>query len=408
VPTASDQAEPKTILAIASYDKGADFLRQCKRSGWRTLLLTSESLRGDNNFPADEIDEIFYMPDDNKVWNTEHTIKAVSYLARTEQISRIVPMDDFDLENAAALREHLRIPGMGSTTTHHFRDKLAMRMEAKAAGLNIPEFCGIIHHPTVHAFTQRVAGPWVLKPRFLAGALGIKKAQNADELWGHINALGDSSSFYLVEKYIPGDIFHVDALTEGGKQLFARASGYGRPPLDVTHGDIFTTRTLDATSKTAQMLVEANTQVLKAMRLVRGASHTEFIVGKEDGKAYFLETAARVGGASITDLVEAATGVNLWAEWAKLEMAGGDGTYTAPTPKDDHAALMVTLAKQEWPDSSGYNDPEIVWRMKKRFHVGMVVKSPRYERVTELLDSYRERIRGDFFASAPPKDKPTD
>ena len=103
----------------------------------------------------------------------------------------------------------------------------------------------IIKHPTVHAFTQRVPGPWVLKPRFLAGALGIKKAQNADELWGHINALGDQSSFYLVEKYIPGDIFHVDALTEGGKQLFARASGYGRPPLDVTHGDIFTTRTLD-------------------------------------------------------------------------------------------------------------------------------------------------------------------
>lgn len=401
-------SEPQTILAIASYDKGADFLRQCKRSGWRTLLLTSESLRGENNFPAGEIDEIFYMPDNDKVWNTEHTIKAVSYLARTEKISRIVPMDDFDLENAAALREHLRIPGMGSSTTHHFRDKLAMRMQAKEAGLAIPEFCGVIHHPTVHEFTQRVAGPWVLKPRFLAGALGIKKAQNADELWAHINALGDQSSFYLVEKYIPGDIFHVDALTESGKQLFARASGYGRPPLDVTHGDIFTTRTLDPKSPTAEMLVKANTEVLEAMRLLRGASHTEFIVGKEDGKPYFLETAARVGGASITDLVEAATGVNLWAEWAKLELAGGDGTYQAPAPKDDHAALMVTLAKQEWPDSSGYDDAEIVWRMKKRFHVGMVVKSPRYERVTELLDSYRERIRGDFFASAPPKDKPTD
>ena len=269
-------SEPQTILAIASYDKGADFLRQCKRSGWRTLLLTSESLRGDHSFPVGEIDDIFYMPDDNKVWNTEHTIRAVSYLARTEQIARIVPMDDFDLENAAALREHLRIPGMGSTTTHHFRDKLAMRMQAKEAGLSIPEFCGVIHHATVHEFTRRVPGPWVLKPRFLAGALGIKKAENADELWRHINGLGDQSSFYLVEKYIPGDIFHVDALTEGGKQLFARASGYGRPPLDVTHGDIFTTRTLDPRSETAQALVRANTDVLEAMRLVRGASHTEF------------------------------------------------------------------------------------------------------------------------------------
>jgi hypothetical protein len=73
------------------------------------------------------------MPDDNHKWNREHMIFAVSHLAKNEGIDRLVPLDDFDLEMAASLREHLRIPGMGETTIRYFRDKLAMRARALGA-----------------------------------------------------------------------------------------------------------------------------------------------------------------------------------------------------------------------------------------------------------------------------------
>jgi len=36
---------------------------------------------------------------------------------------RVVTLEDFDVEKVAALREHLRIPEMGDTTTRYFRDK---------------------------------------------------------------------------------------------------------------------------------------------------------------------------------------------------------------------------------------------------------------------------------------------
>ena len=62
---------------------------------------------------------------------------------------------------------------------------------------------------------------------------------------------------------------------------------------------------------------------------MRGVSHTEFI-RSHDGELYFLETSARVGGAYIVDVVEAATGINLWREWAKIEIAGEHGAYTPP------------------------------------------------------------------------------
>lgn len=400
--------DPRTILVLASYEKGHSFLRSAKREGWRVVLLTSQSLKGEAEWPA-EVDEVFYMPDVDKNWDREQTLRAVSYLAQTRRFDRIVPLDDFDLENAAMLREHLRIPGMGETTTRHFRDKLAMRVRARSAGLRIPEFVHLLNDDDIAEFTRTVPGPWVLKPRFLAGAIGIKKVKDAGELAEHVRKLGDERSFYVLERYVPGDVFHVDTLVHERKILFACASQYGRPPLNVSHdGDVFTSRLLDPKSEAAKALVAMNAQVLEAMRLVRGASHTEFIRGHEDGQFYFLETSARVGGAHLSEMIHAGTGIDMWAEWARTEIAGEDGTYELPPVRGDNAGLLISLAREEWPDTSGFADPEVVWRLKKRHHVGLVVRSPRIERVDELLEGYLERLRRDFHAVAPPQDKATD
>src|SRR5438876_11727782 len=115
------------------------------------------------------------MPDEDHHWDLPQTLNAVSYLARTREIERIVPLDDFDVEVAAALREHLRVPGMGETTAHYFRDKLAMRMKAREAGLAVPDFVHVLNHGRVHEFMETVPAPWVLKPRSMAGAIGIRK-----------------------------------------------------------------------------------------------------------------------------------------------------------------------------------------------------------------------------------------
>jgi biotin carboxylase len=400
---------PHTILCIASYEKGHEFLRQCKRSGWRTLLLTSQSLKDKAKWPTESLDDIFYMPDVDKKWNVFDTIKAVSHLARTEDLERIVPMDDFDLELVANLREHLRVPGMGDTTTRYFRDKLAMRMRAREEGVLVPDFVHILNDAKVRAFTEKVPGPWVLKPRTLAGAIGIRRIPDIAALYAELDKLGDERSFFLLERYVPGEIFHVDSIVNHREVLFASAGSYGRPPLDVSHdGDVFTSRLMKRGDTFEQKLLDTSRRVLKAMGLVRGVSHTELIVGR-DGQVYFLETSARVGGAHIADLVEAGRGVNMWAEWAKLELAGADGTYTLPPLRDEYAGLLVSLAKQEHPDTSAFNDPEIVYRMDdKPFHVGFVVRSPSHARVGELLDGYVERVRRDYLAVAPPRLRPTD
>ena len=121
---------PITILCVTSYEKGQEFLRACKLLGCTVLLLTIEKLR-DGDWPKDAIDEMFYMPTELPI---HELINAVSFAARTRHIDRIVALDEFDMENVAALREHLRVPGMGLTTVRYFRDKLAMRARAKELG----------------------------------------------------------------------------------------------------------------------------------------------------------------------------------------------------------------------------------------------------------------------------------
>lgn len=395
---------PLTFLCLASYEKGHDFLRQLKAQGCTVLLLTSESLQHKAKWPEASIDEIFHMPDEDHKWNREHVINAVSYLARTRMIDRIAALDDFDVEVAAMLREHLRVPGMGETTVRHFRDKLAMRIEARDKGLNVPDFVHVLNYERIREFMDRVPPPWVLKPRSQAGAIGIKKIHGSEELWRVLDGLGDTQSQYLLERFVPGDIFHVDTVVYEREVVFAIASGYGRPPMEVSHeGGIFTTRILERDSEDARRLLAENERVMNALRMLRGVSHTEFIKAHEDGRIYFLETSARVGGAHIADLVEAATGVNLWAEWANVEIAGGKQPYALPAPREDYAGLLVSLARQQHPDTSAYLDPEIVWRMNREHHVGLIVRSPDPRRVRELLEQYVVRVRQDFHAAVAPR-----
>lgn len=397
--------DPVTILAISSYFKGDAFLRQCKREGCRVFLLTEEKLAHEN-WPRASLDNLFLMPDLSRLQDVIH---AVSYLFRSTAVDRIIPLDEYDVETAAALREHLRLPGPGQTATRFFRDKLAMRMKTREAGILVPDFTPVFNYDRLRDYLGRIPPPWLLKPRTEAGAMGIKKIHQAEELWRWLDQLGDRQSYFLLEHYVPGDVFHVDSIIWDGSIRFASVQKYGQPPMNVAHdGGIFTTRTLIPDDADAQALLALNAQVVQALEIRRGIAHAEYIKAHADGRLYFLECAARVGGAHIADLIEASRGLNLWAEWARLEIASvREQPYQLPALKQLHSGLLVSLARQERPDTSAYADPEVVWRLDKQHHAGLIVVSESYDRVTQLLEDYTQRFITDFLAIQPPKDKPT-
>jgi biotin carboxylase len=330
-------------------------------------------------------------------------------MARGRRFDRVVALDEFDQETAALVREHMRLPGMGVTTTAFYRDKLAMRTAARAKGFPVPEFCRVLNYDELRAYMDSVPAPWLLKPRTSASALGIRKIHEAEQLWRALDELGDRQSHFVLERFVPGDIFHVDSVVSESAVVFAAVHKYGRPPMQVMHeGGVFTTRTLDRSSAEWRALTELNAELAPGLGLVRGVTHAEYIRAHADGKFYFLEIAARVGGAFIVDLVQAATGINLWREWARIEIANlREETYALPETRAEYAGSVLCLAQTAEPDTSSFNAPEIVYRMKKHHHAGLIVRSDRPERVAELLEDYSGQFARMFLASMPPPDRPT-
>lgn len=401
------EARPLNVICLASYFKGGDFMRECKHLGCRVILITKEKMLKED-WPHDSLDDLIAVPNDAGV---PLFIDLVTFISRKTKPDLIIALEEFDVMTAALVREHLCLPGMGSSTAKTFRDKFRMAEVAKAANVDVPEFVPLINPEDVRDFMERVPAPWIIKPRSDVSAIGILKVEETEQVWRAIDELNERenlrgrASYYLLAHFIPGEVFHVDSVVRDGRVLFAGANRYGRPPLEVAHqGGTYISRTIAHRSEDEKKLFEINRKLIKAFGLQRGAAHAEFIKSDADGKFYFLEMASRVGGAYIAEVLEAASGLNLWREWARIEVAGAKATKLKPA-RNEYAGIVLSLAKQEHPDTDSYNDPEIVYRVKKRHHAGLIVRSRKLDRVEELLGQYAGRFVDDFVAVVPPLEK---
>ncbi|MBC6365311.1 acetyl-CoA carboxylase biotin carboxylase subunit family protein [Algoriphagus sp. AK58] len=391
----------KTFLCISNYFKGNAFLTALKKQGNRVFLVTTEQLR-EKPWAFEYIDEVFFMPGQDLEWDMDLLLRGVGGLMKEHKIDAIIALDDYDVEKAAFLRENFRISGMGQTTGRYFRDKLAMRIKAKEAGIRVPAFSSLFHNEDINHFADTVAAPWVLKPRSEASAHGIIKVYDKESLWRHLDELGDNRIYYLIEQFKPGDVYHADGLQLDGKNLFLTVSRYLATPMEISQGGgIFRSANILYGSEDDKKIKKVNEAIMKAFGLKNGASHTEFIKSREDGEIYFLETASRVGGAHLAEMVEAATDINLWAEWAKIEDAvAKNKKYELPKVAKNYAGIVLTLSKYEHPDLSSFDDPEVCFRVPLEYHAGLIVKSPKQERIMQLLDHYAERFASELSATA--------
>ncbi len=397
------------FLCISCYFKGVDFLRACREAGNKVHLVTSKALEHEA-WPRDVLEEIHYMEaGEQGQWNHDHLLAGLAYVMRSTPFDRVIALDDFDVERAALVREHFRLPGMGQTTARHFRDKLAMRMKAAEAGIRVPAFSPLFSDEQIDRFADRISPPWFVKPRSEASATGIHKVDDKQSLWTVLDRLGDARHHHLIEAFVQGDVFHVDSLSYGGDNVFSRTSRYLDTPFEVAHGGgIFRTMTLPSDSAEDRDLRILNQQLMQVFGMQHSASHSEYIRSQDSGEYYFLETSSRVGGAHIAEMVEAASGINLWREWAMLETRQLLGeSYQLPSTEEYTAGAIISLSKFEHPDDQSFDDPEIYWRMKKDYHIGFILRSQDSGRVQALLDQYAERIAREYHASAPAPDRPT-
>lgn len=375
----SPNYSPTTLLCISSRFKGVDFLHEAKQLGCSIYLITDIANRH-KPWPRELLNDIFFVDEQDETWNIPNLIKAVSYLARSIHFDKIIPLDDSDFDKAASLREHLRVPGMGETRMRYFRDKLAMRDKAEEDDILVPEYCHILHYDRIKAFTSMVPPPWVLKPRFKDSAEAYERINDMNHLWKRILELGDDQSFYILERFIPGDIFHVDSIIHNYHTCYSGVHQYGRPMMDVAHkGGIMTSSTIQTGTELEKQLLTLNAKVAHSMGMKHGILNTEFIRSKHDGRLYFIKSSGKVGGNYLAELVEASTGLNLWREWAKIELSNSDDTAYHCPEWTKKPAMVIRIPTGNPPVLSQLiQHPAIVWRQVSHNHVTLVIRTAHY------------------------------
>jgi len=398
---------PLNIICLATYFKGVDFIRECKAHGCNVVLITKEKMLNED-WPRESLDDLYAVPNDA---GPPLFIDLVAFLSKRMKVDRVIALEEFDVVTAALIREHLCMPGLSASDAKVFRDKLLMAVRSQKAGITVPDFVPLINPDDISHYMETIPAPWVIKPRSDVSAIGIKKVDQPEQVWQTIEEMNkrenlrERASYYVLARFIAGEVFHVDSVVNRGKVAFSGVNQYGRPPMQVAHqGGAYISRTVLHGSTDEKTLVDINKKLVKALGLEHGATHAEFIKSTEDGKFYFLEIAARVGGAYIADVLEAASGINLWREWARIEV--NQTTRSLKPLRKEYAGIILSLAKQEQPDTSAYTDDEIVYRVKKRHHAGLIVRSPGLERVDELLNNYGHRFVEDFVAVVPPPERP--
>lgn len=291
-----DGAGNPIVLCVATQPRGHAFISELLDRGCSVTVFTLEELREAGWPPGAEVETMPGGMSPQQIQN------AVTYLTRSRNFVRVFALAGADAAIAAALREHMRVAGMGATSTRYFTDIVAMRAKAAHAGLRVPAFTLVLNYDVLRGFLQEVPAPWRLRPRMIGGTGSVRIFEDAEAVWRELDELGDAQSDYFLEQAIDGDILMADGLVAEGQMRLNSVEDPIEP----------------AALSTIKGL---HGKLISALGMARGVTHSRFLLSTGSGSLYFLETAPVPGESA---------GEDLWREWARLEIAALRGKNTIP------------------------------------------------------------------------------
>lgn len=224
---------------------------------------------------------------------------------------RLIARSEYDLMGAARLRDHFAIPGDTPGHILPLRNKWVMRYRCKQRGIRQPAFW----HPLAFLQLPPQPGKFLLKPREEASSNGIITGDDA-AIREAILQLDDTEKM-MVETFIDGTVYHFDGWLAKGNPIAFVSSYYLRDCLRFSGGSpLGSVQT--PTEPEHRALV---TRTLAALGYRDGSFHFEAIRDTR-GRFWFLETAARVGGAGVAETFHLRTGLNLYHADLRYQIFG--------------------------------------------------------------------------------------
>jgi len=240
---------------------------------------------------------------------------AIVKAAREARIDGITTAgSELALTSTVIASEALGLPFYGDrATVERCQAKDQMRAAYRAGGAPIPEYVSAASFEEAERFVEERGLPVIVKPAKGWGQRGVSKVERKDELAGAYARArqASSSGIVLVEEFIDGAEFSVNAYTIDGKThaycVTERIITHYPDPPGITFAEWYPSGLPPASEKEAIAAAEAG---IRALGIRRGPSYTQLRVGPRGAR--LVETAYRLGGGLDPDVTLLASGVSLF------------------------------------------------------------------------------------------------
>ncbi|MEU3446463.1 ATP-grasp domain-containing protein [Streptomyces thermolilacinus] len=392
----TDGGKPLLLLIGSSARRSREFILQAVSRKYALWLLQ----------PAPVTWEEPYVVGSTAVSNVdpEPLVEAARRVAAEHEVAGVFCYDEGLVAPAAHVSQALGLPGNTPEAIAACRDKNATRAALEQAGVAQPSSIGVSSLAEAREAAEKLGFPVVVKPRGLAGGMGVRRADGPDEVEGAYTAA--SAASYpgvpvfdvpvLVEQYVDGPEISVDAVFFEGEcvPLVVARKQVGLAPFfeEVGHEVDGADPLLSDPG-----LLDALRKSHAALGFHTGVSHTEFRLTPSG--PCLMEVNARLGGDMIPYLGTLATGVDV--AMAAADAAAGRrpdtqqlhhkaAAITFLYPERDIEVESVTVHEDRFTpeihSATVMADPGAVLRLPPRGYIS------RYARVIAVADSV-ERAR---------------
>ncbi|ADP11361.1 hrp-associated systemic virulence protein HsvB [Erwinia sp. Ejp617] len=298
----------QTLLIVSSELDAANTVDAVKAryglEGWHVIYLIEDYL----GVARDELKrpENFIVRDFAAASDIEAMLDNI---ARQHHVARVIPSDEFSVYPAALANDLWALPGLTREVARKFRDKKRMKEIALQAGIKTAR------EITLDDIENgRVQYPVIVKPRSMAGSVGIKIITDAEQLYAmDVDWLAEYRDMdekqCFIEQYNPGSIHHIDCVVLNGELAFISVGEYLGTPLGFLHEKPVGVLSVDdrAIDGSWRAFTEA---VLTAFDAPEGVYHIEAFADS-GADPELLEIAWRPGGAAIVEMIDMVYGLDL-------------------------------------------------------------------------------------------------
>lgn len=291
------------ILNFTSQER-TPYEKFLKNTGEDLILLTAEEYVEEFNAK----DYLYIESFGNYRNNSLIEYRAIE-LYQKYKYHTIIANAEADIIRAAKLREYLQLDGQNIQSAIQYRDKVLMKEIASKHGIPTPPCQAIDDFFDLFYFVNQYGLPIVLKPKSGVGSRDTFVIQNEQEL-EELLSQGVPQN-YTAEKFVTGELCHVDGIISNGEIIFICASKYLTEPLQYQNKGYLGSYLLDPHSPLSSRLTELTEKLINCLDTPSNTTfHAEWFHTPHD-ELILCEIASRTGGGKIVNNIYHGYGVHL-------------------------------------------------------------------------------------------------